>query len=93
MESSPALADWWPVLLIVGGAPIIVTNVFRRKAGAAGRRSAPRRFGSTSAPGERVAMSNATQDFGRQRVGDFGGVEPDLRKASIGRPPRCDFSR
>ncbi len=80
--------DWWPVLLIAGGALIIVTGVFRRKAGSSAVAVEVQSAGDSrvnvAALMSGIAMSNATQDFRGGNVSAIcGGVELDLRKASI----------
>ncbi|MBK7474207.1 MAG: hypothetical protein IPI73_29645 [Betaproteobacteria bacterium] len=80
--------DWWPLLLIAGGVLIIVTGMFGRLAGrsmgAVETRSSSDSWVDVGVLMSGVGMSNATQDFQGGKVSAIvGGVEIDLRKASI----------
>ena len=80
--------DWWPLLLIAGGALIIVTGLFGRQAarslGAVETQSSSDSIVDVGVLMSGINMANATQDFKGGKVSAIvGGVEIDLRNASI----------
>jgi predicted membrane protein len=80
--------DWWPVLLIAGGVLIIVVGAYGRKLDgsvvAIQTQSGSESYLDAGAFMSGINMTNDAQDFRGGKVSAVvGGVEVDLRKASI----------